>query len=191
MFDNSAFPGAALMAENRGFASDIGVVKLRNSLLAGGGRNQCGGRLTENAGNLIDDGSCSPKVSGDPLLQLPDEDSAAIYLDLLPGSPAIDAADSRYCTRADQLGRERPRFSLCDIGAVESVPVSADVSGCLVTTTHTLNFRERPGGARFGAVPERSTMRATARTPGWFQVEYRGASGWISADYVVTEGACG
>ncbi|MYD10511.1 MAG: hypothetical protein F4X02_10770 [Chloroflexi bacterium] len=191
MFDNSAFPGAALMAEDRGFASDIGVVKLRNSLLAGGGRNQCGGRLTENAGNLIDDDSCSPKVSGDPLLRLPDEDSAPSFLDLLPGSPAIDAADSRYCARADQLGRERPRFSLCDIGAVESVPVSAAVADCLVTTKHTLNFREGPGGARFGAVPERSTVRATARTQGWFQVEHRGASGWISADYVVTEGACG
>ena len=34
-------------------------------------------------------------------------------------------------------------------------------------------------------------MPATARTPGWFQVEYRGASGWISADYVSTDGDCG
>lgn len=191
MYDNSAFPGAALMAEDRGFASDIGGVKLRNSLLAGGGRNECGGRLAESAGNLIDDGSCSPKLSGDPLIQLLEEDSTPTYLELLPDSPAIDAADPRYCLQSDQLGRERPRFSLCDIGAIESIPVSTSVSDCVVTTRYTLNFRAQPGGTRFGSVPEDSTLRATARTPGWFQVEYRGVAGWISADYVVAEGECG
>ena len=190
MYDNSAFPGAGLMAEDPGFGS-VGIVKLRNSLLAGGGRNECGGRLAENAGNLIDDGSCSPKISGDPLLQLPEAGSTPTYLGLLPASPAIDAADSRYCLRTDQLGRERPRFSLCDIGAIELIPVSISVSDCRVTTTHTLNFREQPGGTRFGTVPENATMRATARTAGWFQVEYRGTTGWISADYVAIEGECG
>lgn len=190
MYDNSAFPGAGLMAEDPGYGS-VGVVKLRNSLLAGGGRDECGGRLAENAGNLIDDGSCSPKISGDPLIVEPAEDSAPEYLELLPDSPAIDAGDPRYCLRTDQLGRERPRFSLCDIGAIEFIPVSISVSDCRVTTTHTLNFREQPGGTRFGTVPENATMRATARTPGWFQVEYRSTSGWISADYAVTEGDCG
>ena len=124
------------------------------------------------------------------MLALPPEDSAPIYIELLPGSTAIDAANSTYCLRTDQLGRERPRFSLCDIGAVESIPVSAPVSDCLVTTTHALNFREGPGGTRFGTVPEASTVSATARTPGWFQVGYRGRTGWISANYVVTEGEC-
>ena len=191
MYDNSAFPGAGLMAENRGFASGTGVVKLRNSLLTGGARNQCGGSLAENAGNLVEDGSCSPKISGDPLIQRPEEGGAPSYLELLADSPAIDAADPRYCLRTDQLGRERPRFSLCDIGAIESIPVASSVADCVVTTTHTLNFREQPGGTRFGTVPEHATVSASARTPGWFQVEYRGASGWISADYVVTEGDCG
>ena len=191
MYDNSAFPGAGLMAEDRGFASDIGVVKLRNSLIAGGGRNECGGRLAENAGNFTDDGSCSPKVSGDPLIELPAEGSTPTFLELLPGSPAIGAADPRYCLPTDQLGRERPRFSLCDIGAIESIPVITSVSDCTVTTTHTLNFREQPGGTRFGTVPENATVTATARTAGWFQVEYRGTSGWISADYVVAQGVCG
>ena len=190
MYDNSAFPGAGLMADDPGYGS-VGVVKLRNSLLAGGGRNECGGRLAENAGNLIADGSCSPKLSGDPLLQLPGDDSAPAHFELLPDSPAIDAADPRYCLRTDQLGRERPRFSLCDIGAVESIPVSRTVSDCEVTTTHTLNFREQPGGARFGTVPENATVTATARTPGWFQVEYGGENGWISADNVVIQGDCG
>ena len=60
-----------------------------------------------------------------------------------------------------------------------------------MTTTHTLNFREQPGGTRFGTVPENATVSATARAAGWFQVEYRGAYGWISADYVETEGECG
>ncbi len=190
MFDNSAFPDAGIMAEDRGFGSDIGVVKLRNSLLAGGGRNECGGRLAENVGNFIHDDSCSPKLGGDPLIEEPGEDSLPTYLELLPGSPAIDAADPRYCLQTDQLGRERPRFSLCDIGAIESVPVSTSVSDCTVTTTHTLNFREQPGGTRFGTVPENATVTATARTPGWFQVVHEGATGWISADYVEKEGDC-
>ncbi len=166
-------------------------VNLRNSIIAAAGPVYavlCVGNLVQNVGNLIEGGACSPKLSDDPMLEERVESPA--YPELMPGSPAIDAADPRYCTLTDQLGRERPRFSLCDIGAIESVPVSTSVSDCTVTTTHTLNFREQPGGTRFGTVPESSTVPATARTPGWFQVEYRGASGWISADYVIAQGEC-
>ena len=191
MLDNVAILGASLLADTFGFAGDLTSVRLRNSLLAGRATGHCAGRLTQSTGNFIADGSCSAKLSGDPVLALPPEDSAPVYIDLLPGSPAIDAAESTYCLRSDQLGRERPRFSLCDIGAVESIPVAISISDCVATTTHTLNFREGPGGTRFGTVPEQSTLSVTARTAGWFQVEYRGRSGWISADYVVTEGECG
>ncbi|MYG26594.1 MAG: SH3 domain-containing protein [Boseongicola sp. SB0677_bin_26] len=76
-------------------------------------------------------------------------------------------------------------------GAIEPVPLLRDVSDWAVTTTQALNFRAGPGGARFGTLPEGATVSASARTAGWFQVEYRGMAGWISADYVVAAGVCG
>lgn len=186
MVDNAAF-GSGVYREK----DSRGAFHLRNSLIVGRPKvAHCYGRLIESVGNFIADGSCSSKFSGDPMIEQTPDDSIPAYLELLPDSPAIDAADSRYCARTDQLGRERPRFSLCDIGAIESIPVSTAVSDCLVTTTHSLNFREKPGGTRFSKVPENSAVIATARTPGWFQVEYRGASGWISADYVIMQGEC-
>lgn len=191
MLENSAILGSSLLADTFRFAGSRVSVTLRNSLLAGRSTGHCAGRLTESAGNFIADGSCDAMLSGDPLLAIPPDGSESAYLELMPGSPAIDAADPRYCLLTDQLGRERSRFSLCDIGAIESIPVSTSVSDCTVTTTHTLNFRKQPGGTRFGTVPESSTVTATSRTPGWFKVEYRGESGWISADYVVAEGECG
>lgn len=38
---------------------------------------------------------------------------------LLPGSPAIDAADSGACPPVDQRGVLRPRGSSCDMGSYE------------------------------------------------------------------------
>ena len=38
---------------------------------------------------------------------------------LLPGSPAIDAADPRFCTETDQIGNPRPVGAGCDLGAIE------------------------------------------------------------------------
>ena len=60
-----------------------------------------------------------------------------------------------------------------------------------MTTTHGLNLRDGPSGNIVGAVPPNEAHAALARTPGWFQVDKEGTRGWISADYVVTEGDCG
>ena len=91
----------------------------------------------------------------------------------------------------DQIGQSRPLGGGCDIGAIEAVPPIQALSACRVTTTHALNYRDGPHGNRIGGVPYNATLRAAARTPGWFQVDYEGATGWISADYVETEGECG
>ena len=64
------------------------------------------------------------------------------------------------------------------------------IGECQVKTTHKLNFRDGPAGSGIGTVPAQTALSARQRTQAWFQVEYRGASGWISADYVKTEGAC-
>ena len=99
------------------------------------------------------------------------------------------------------IGTPAPQGVGCDIGAIEwpaSGPPprrtwgasSQDLSACTLTTTHALNFRDGPGGIRIGLVAKNTTVTALDRTADWFQVEYRGRSGWISADYVTMQGDC-
>lgn len=183
----------------RGSGNGAGWLRLRNSVIAGGNNRHCPARLTENIGNLFADGSCSPRASGDPLLA--DLSGLTEYYALHSGSPAIDAADPRFCPPTDQIGAPRPQGRGCDIGAIEmpappneEPPASVanpQLSNCIVTTTHPLNFRDGPNGNRIGGVPPQTTLVASAREPGWFQVEYNGETGWISADYVISEGDCG
>jgi hypothetical protein len=82
-----------------------------------------------NASNLVEDGSCSPALTGSPLLQpLADNGGDTLTHALLPHSPAIDAISSISCTlRLDQRGMPRPMevssmSTPCDIGAFELQP---------------------------------------------------------------------
>ena len=164
-------------------------VNLRNSILVGGKipPEYCA-QVKQNIGNLIEDGSCSPRLSGDPMLAEATDESA--YLDLQAGSPAIGAADPRFCPDSDQIGRARAIVGRCDIGAIQFIPIRHELSHCSVTTTHVLNFRDDPNGNRIGSVPVNATLTAFARTQRWFNVDNQGIEGWISADYVVAEGNC-
>lgn len=169
---------------------DDRTLNLRNSIIAGhGSADDCHGRLTQNVGNFIADGSCTPSLSGDPMLE--EVTGSQVVLALQAGSPAIDAAHPAFCLDTDQIGTRRPQGGGCDIGAFELTPVIEDLSECSVTTTHVLNMRDGPYGNRIGSVPENATLTATARTPGWFNVDNDGGSGWISADYVTQQGDCG
>ena len=164
--------------------------RLRNSIIGAGGRKEnCYGRLTQNIGNIVEDGSCSPSHSGDAMLS--DLTGTPGWYVPEPGSPAIGAADARFCLATDQNGAARSQVGGCDIGAIEAPLVVEALTGCVVTTTHGLNFRDGPGGNRIGLVPENAALAASARTSGWFNVEYDEAPGWISADYVVAAGSCG
>ena len=79
------------------------------------------GIISVNNSNLIEDNSCSPMFSGDPLLApLADNGGATFTHTLLSGSPAIDAADSAACLATDQRGVARPQNNECDIGAFEA-----------------------------------------------------------------------
>ena len=191
MFKNRAFQGEAISTVGPFAGAAPGAFRLRNSILVGAPERfaNCHGRLTQNIGNFIADGSCSPALSGDPMLE--DVIDTPAFLALQAGSPAIQAGDPRFCPDTDQIGRARPLVGRCDIGAIESIPVAQDVSACTVTTTHGLNLRDGPSGNIIGAVPAKEAHAALARTPGWFQVDKDGTRGWISADYVVTEGDCG
>ena len=106
----------ALDTSETSFTS-AGAINLRNSIIAGKGLapEDCA-HLKQNIGNLIEDGSCSPMLSGDPMLAEASESPA--YLDLQAGSPVIRAADARFCPDTDQIGRARPVVGRCDIGAI-------------------------------------------------------------------------
>ncbi len=185
-----------IMVEGR--FSSASSVNLRNSIIIGKLSSEFCDNMRQNVSNLIEDGSCSPRLSGDPMLE--EATDSAAYLEPLPGSPAINAADPRYCLATDQVSTPRPQGGGCDIGAIEwSAGVAAqqgegtstrDLSSCRVTTTHALNFRAGPGGGRIGLVPQGAELPVAGKAPGWFQVEYRGTSGWISADYVTMQGEC-
>ena len=121
MLDNAAY-GTGIYIEK----DPIGAFRLRNSLIVGRGNVvHCYGKLDQNIGNFIADGSCSPKLSSDPMLEelagTPDT------IGLQADSPAIRAADPRFCPDTDQLGRARPIVGRCDVGAIESVPVVEEV----------------------------------------------------------------
>lgn len=101
-----------------------GSVFLRNSIVAGGGIGKdCRGEYAELSGNFSEDGSCSPGYRGDA--RLGELTGSPGHFPLLDGSPAIDAADARYCLETDQVGRARPQGGGCDIGAIESSGAAA------------------------------------------------------------------
>ena len=67
---------------------------MRNSLLAGADDSSlCMGALSENLGNFIQDGSCLPAHSGDPMLGgLTVSAAGGAFMPILEGSPAWTAA---------------------------------------------------------------------------------------------------
>ena len=76
-------------------------------------------------------------------------------------------------------------------GSAPTATTGQILSGCMVRATASLNLRASPGGAVIGGVGETWLLTAVERTAGWFRVDRLGQYGWISAEYVETEGNCG
>jgi hypothetical protein len=77
--------------------------------------------ITANTNNLIEDGSCSPAVSGDPALYpLSDNGGLTETMAIDESSLAYDAGDDATCEATDQRGVTRPKGDHCDIGAYEA-----------------------------------------------------------------------
>ncbi len=108
---------------------NLGSLNFWNVLIAGNPGGDCvnANYISDNSYNLIQDGSCDPYLSGDPLLDpLADNGGPTLTHALRPGSLAIDAGSTSWgCISTDQRGGVRPRdgdgdgVSLCDIGAFE------------------------------------------------------------------------
>ena len=63
---------------------------------------------------------------------------------------------------------------------------------CQVTTTDVVHLRNEAGGeVVLSLIPYNVSLGTKARTAGWFSVAYLGMDGWISADFVSTQGNCG
>jgi hypothetical protein len=118
-FSNTAVGGPGIL--NGG-----GTLNMTNTIVAGPQTPLCSGGLLTNKANLIQDGTCSPAMSGDPLLAaLGSYGGPTQTIPLLPGSPAIDVGDFAACSAApvsalDQRGIVRSFGGGCDLGAFES-----------------------------------------------------------------------
>ncbi len=98
---------------------------LKNSIVANNSGGNCSGDITSAGHNLDSGTTCGLSATGDLINTNPflgplqnnggDTESHA----LLPGSPAIDAADNSACPATDQRGVARPQGGVCDIGAYE------------------------------------------------------------------------
>jgi len=113
---------------------DAGLVfsnlNIANSLIANSiGGPDCdpgGATITATGVNLIQDGTCSPDLDGDPLLAALASNGGPTQTHALQaGSPALSAADAAICAAApvnndDQRSESRPQGGGCDIGAFES-----------------------------------------------------------------------
>lgn len=115
-----------------------GTVQYRNTIVSANTPNQFGGGgLTSLGHNISSDGTGNLLAPGDltntnPLLgPLADNGGPTLTHALLPGSPAIDAADTATFPATDQRGIARPLgmlncMSVPDIGAVEGVPADCN-----------------------------------------------------------------
>ncbi|HRQ37884.1 MAG TPA: choice-of-anchor Q domain-containing protein [Chloroflexota bacterium] len=128
------------------------ILNLSNSIIAYHDGYDCAAYNQQtNINNLIEDGSCSPALTGDPLLApLADNGGDTYTHALLPGSPAIDAGDDAVCSSEpvnnyDQRGVTRPldgnndgEFH-CDIGAFEAEVAFLSIakSGTELVATNT------------------------------------------------------
>lgn len=116
---NSADEGGGIAVEFEEYEDT--VASLHNNVITSNDGGDCSAVISQSSGNLIEDDSCDAAISGDPKLGtlVEPEDGSPAYFPLLPGSPAIDAADPAHCTATDQTGAARPQGVACDIGAFE------------------------------------------------------------------------
>ncbi len=120
------------MSASGGGISNGGLLSLMNSIIANSTGGDCAsGPISPNINNLIEDGSCGPTLTGDPLLgPLQDNGGPTLTHALTAPSPAVDAGDDTICAappinNLDQRGVIRPYdgngdgVAVCDIGAFE------------------------------------------------------------------------
>lgn len=128
------------------------------------------------------------------------QDSGNIFLLDATTSPrtvvalATTTIGESRCAHVDREGTAvlMPAGFVGDINEAATQDIEVALTACTVTTTEIVNQRNAPAGDTIlHVILNDYTFTALARTSGWFQVDNFGTVGWISADYVTTQGACG
>ena len=104
----------ALQTEEDPFTS-AGAFTLRNSIVVGSMSSAVCDNLKQNISNLVKDASCSPKLSGDPMLA--EATDSSTHLELLPGSPGYKLGRRALLPRERPDGAGRARLSVAAISA--------------------------------------------------------------------------
>jgi predicted outer membrane repeat protein len=144
---NSTFIGNSASIIGGGINVTSGNVHLSNSIIASSLTGMdCNGSLATNANNLIEDNSCSPALSGDPMVgPLQNNGGDTLTFALLPGSPAIGAGNCTSGPTTDQRGVARSQDADCDMGAYEETGTLQ----CGVTAGNSYPFPNQSGVSIF------------------------------------------
>ena len=195
LVDNSADSGGGIYGTARtlGYFDYVeSTVNLYNSIVARNSGGDCVGELTANFNNLIQDGSCSPALSGDPLLGalVEPEDGSTAHYPPMAYSPAVGAANERYCPATDQVGTARPQGSACNIGAIEyTTTIEPENRIITIVSTTSLNVRRGPS-TNYGVVDgfqrgEEAVAIGRNADGSWVQMN----TGWVFAQLVEARGS--
>ncbi|MBU0484092.1 MAG: hypothetical protein KKB30_06215 [Proteobacteria bacterium] len=183
---NNTISGNWAFSGNGGGIYNVGTLHFLNTIIANSFGSDCfnTGTIATNTNNLIEDNTCSPALSGDPVLgTLLDHGGPTRTLGLLYTSPAIDAGDNATCEPTDQRDMARPAdgnfdtTATCDIGAFEYTPGSVQFSSA------TYSVAENGGTATI-------TATRTGSTDGAVSVNYATTNGTAIAgsDYTASAG---
>jgi CSLREA domain-containing protein len=128
---NSTLSGnSATWNNGGGIYNNTGTLQLYDTIVANSAvGSDCynGGTIALNDHNLIEDNTCSPYVSGDPVLgALADNGGQTWTMVPLTDSLAINAGNDATCLTTDQRGYGRA--DTCDIGAVEANALLPDMA---------------------------------------------------------------
>ena len=126
------------------------------------------------------------------------ERGSIVFVEHTDAAPSLSEVTSYQvsdmtCGWIDRAGTVVLVASLLPIAATanDSDSTALLLTDCTVVTTTRVNFRPAPASSRATAVvPANSRLTATAKSAGWYKALFDGELGWISADYVITEGLC-
>jgi predicted outer membrane repeat protein len=174
--NTASYSGTTLYSSDGGGEGTSAVLYLYNNLIGGAhnGIAHCEGTVSANVNNLIEDGSCSPMLSGDPRVgSLGDNGGDTPTISLLFDSPAIDAGDTTSCAGDDQRGYARDDWA-CDLGAFEMQFTDGDMVSKTVASGGTYTFGptlvrlhvEDDGGCLTGLRVQRVEMNHPTATTG-------------------------
>lgn len=168
-----------------------GEAYLMNNIIANsvnGGDCSNVGAILINAGNLVEDNTCSPALFGDPNLDLlGDYGGGTRTHALLPASPAIDAGDPATCPATDQRGF--PRNDLrCDIGAFEMQYADSDTVIQSVVTDTLKTFGPALVGVQWDEAFADPGVITVTKGIGWATQGPESIGAWWEITPTVTEG---